>query len=268
MKDRHPVFQKIAGSRQIVIKTARDLAAAAALDPAHWAVTGMPTDTIIYDQDFLDLVDSDKNKRIRPEELRSAIIWLLGMMKDHSGIESGSQILKLSAVNEKAEDAEAILSSARIILKNLGEEAKDEISLEQVMNRSNLVLNSCGNGDGVITADCNDKTLLAEFIRDAITVCGSVADVTGLPGIDAGIVRKFQSELENCHKWHLEEKGEALFPFWDKTTEFYSRYIELEPEIERYYLLCHAISGHQGGYSASLQNLDPLNNRGDRKSVV
>ena len=262
MKDYHPVFQRIAGSRQILIRTARDLAAAAALDPAHWAVTGMPVDSIIYNQDFLALVDTDKNNRIRPEELCSAINWLLGMMKDPSGIESSSLTLKLSAVNETAEGAEAIISSARIILKNLGAEDKDEISLEQVLNRSNIVLNSCGNGDGVITAENNDNALLSEYIKDAISVCGSVADVTGLPGINIEIVKKFQVELEKCHKWHQEEKGEALFPFWDKTNEFYSRYIELEPEVERYYLLCHAISGSTAGCSVSLQNLDPLNNRG------
>ena len=262
MRERHPVFQKVAGSRQIVIKTAKDLAAAAALDPAHWAVTGMSTDSIIYNPDFLELLDTDKNNRIRPDELRGAITWILGMLKDTAGLEEGSQILKLSAVNESADGADVILSAARIILKNLNLEDSDEITLEQVMNRNNLVLNSCGNGDGVITSENNDDELLSEYIRDAVLVCGSVPDVTGLAGINAEISEKFQTELESCHRWHQEEKGEALFPFWDKTHEFYSRYIELESEIDRYFVLCHAIFGNSAGVSASLQNLDPLNNQG------
>ena len=262
MRERYPVFHKIAGSRQIMIRTARDLAAAAALDPAHWAVTGMPTDSIIYEPDFLKLVDTDKNNRIRPDELKNAIHWLLDMMADRTGIEEGSRVLKLSAINKDADGAGVILAAAHIILQNLGIPEKDEITLDQVMDRMNLVLNSCGNGDGVITAENNDNALLAEYVRDAIFVCGSVPDVTGLPGIDLEITEKFRGELEHCHKWHLEEKGEALFPFWEKTGEFYSRYIELESEIDRYFVLCHAISGNGAGQSASLMSLDPLNNQG------
>lgn len=261
MKERHPEFQKIAGSRQIVIKTAKDLNAAANLDPAHWAVTGMPLDSIVYDIDFLTLVDTDQNNRIRPDELKHAILWLLGMMNDPSGIEEGSPVLKLSAVNMESEDAAIMVSTARIILQNLGLSNSDEITLEQVLDRRNLVLNSCGNGDGVITAENNDNELLAEYIRDAIAVCGSVEDVTGLPGIDQELNEKFQAELENCHVWHQEEKGKVLFPCGGKTQEFYEKYIVVEEVIDQYFLLCHAVAGCSAERFSAMQHFDPLDSK-------
>ena len=259
MKEQIPTFHKIAGSRQLAIKNVQDLSAAVALDPAHWAVIGMPTDSIIYDPDFLEMVDTDHNKRIRPDELRNAISWLLSMMKDPEGIESGSEVLKLSSINPEAEGAEILLSTARIILKNLGTPDLDELTLRQVMDRKNLVLNSCGNGDGVITSENNDDPLLAEFIRDAISVCGSVSDITGLPGINAELAEKFRVELNKCYQWHQEEKKENLFPYGEATQAFYDKFIALEDILNQYFLLCNAVSGGREERFSNLTSFDPLN---------
>ncbi len=259
MKELHPIFQKIAGSRQLVIKTVQDLAAAVELDPAHWAVIGMPTDSIIYDPDFLEMVDTDQNKRIRPDELRNAISWLLSMMKDPEGIETGSKILKLSAINPETEGADVLLSTAHIILKNLGTPDCDELTLEQVMNRKNLVLNSCGNGDGVITSENNEDLILAEYIKDAITVCGSVPDITGLPGINAELAGKFQVELDKCYQWHQEEKKETLFPYGEQTQAFYEKFTALEEVLNHYFFLCNAVAGGRAERFSGLTAFDPLN---------
>ena len=259
MKEHRPTFQKIAGCRQIVIKTVQDLASAVSLDPAHWAVTGMPLDAVIFDPDFLELMDTDHNNRIRPDELRNAVNWLLGILKDPSGIEEGSPVLKLSAINPEAEGATVLLSAARIILKNLGTPESDELTLEQVTDRRNLVLNSCGNGDGVITAENNDNPLLAEYVRDAITVCGSVTDVSGLPGIDVAIAEKFRKELEKYFQWHSEEKGEVLFPYGERTPELYEKYIAVEEILNHYFFLCNAVAGSGTDRFSGMTSFDPLN---------
>ena len=259
--EKHPDFQKIAGSRQIVIKTAKDLAAAANLDPAHWAVIGMPLDSIVYNQEFLKLVDTDENNRIRPDELRNAILWLLGMLKNHHGIETGSTTLKLSALDLSAPGAENIFASAKIILQNLGIPDADEVTLDQVLNRNNIVLNSCGNGDGVITSEHNENNLLAEYIKDAISVCGGTPDITGLSGIDLAITKKFQGELENFRNWYLRKNEPQLTPFGADTDELYAKYIAAEEVIVHYFKLCHAVADGGTPRFTGLSQLDPLNTK-------
>ena len=77
-------FQKIGGSRQLVLDKAEDLEQIPVLDEALWAVTAMPADSVIMDREFLTFLDADGNGRIRPEELKNAVKWLTGVLNDYS----------------------------------------------------------------------------------------------------------------------------------------------------------------------------------------
>ena len=99
-------FQKIGGSRQLVLDKAEDLEQIPVLDEALWAVTAMPADSVIMDREFLTFLDADGNGRIRPEELKNAVKWLTGVLNDYFGIDSASDTLCLSALNPDHPDSE------------------------------------------------------------------------------------------------------------------------------------------------------------------
>ena len=65
-------FRKYGGSYQLRIHDAADLENIQVLDEVHWAATSIPIDSLNCDKAFTAYVDTDKNGRIRPAEVKAA----------------------------------------------------------------------------------------------------------------------------------------------------------------------------------------------------
>ena len=70
-------FKRFGSSYHLQINNGNDLARVGELDGAHWVATNAPIETINADPVFLRRIDSDADGRIRVEEVRQAIRWLL-----------------------------------------------------------------------------------------------------------------------------------------------------------------------------------------------
>ena len=84
-------FERVGDSWQIAVRTADDLSHVKDLDAALWAMTSLPIDSISCDPEFLAFMDDDNNGKIRVDEARRAITWLLNILKDYSGINAASE---------------------------------------------------------------------------------------------------------------------------------------------------------------------------------
>ena len=65
-------FRNYGGSYQLRIQDAQDLEKIQVLDEVHWAAISIPTNSLNCDKAFTAYVDTDKNGRIRPSELKAA----------------------------------------------------------------------------------------------------------------------------------------------------------------------------------------------------
>ncbi|MEI3040244.1 MAG: hypothetical protein V8T90_14380 [Victivallales bacterium] len=252
-------FRKIGGSCQLVLAKAENLEQILQLDEAYWAVTAMPVEAAITDPEFLAFLDSDGNKRIRPAELKSAITWLISLLRDYSGIDNGSDVLSLDALNPEHAEGPVLLSAAKLVLENLGAEDKTHLSLAQIRDKKSIIAAGNSNGDGIITPCNTQDPMLSACINDIITCCGSKQDLSGQPGIDAEILDAFIKNGSEHLKWLKTGRDEAAAsPYGDRAVDFYSLYAVLREKINEFFFFCGGMVDDDSRFGATTQT-DPLN---------
>ncbi len=197
-------FERVGDSWQIAVRTADDLSHVKDLDAALWAMTSLPIDSISCDPEFLAFMDDDNNGKIRVDEARRAITWLLNILKDYSGINAASDILKFSAINDETPEGKMLLSSARLAMENTGTEEPREISLADIRDRKKIMAAGLQNGDGVIPPSLIPDPDVAEFATFAMNCVGKVTDISGLDGINQEILAQFTDKVNAYLKWHEE----------------------------------------------------------------
>ena len=138
------LFRKIGGSRQLVLDKAENLEQILQLDEAYWAVNAMPVEAAVTDPEFLTFLDADANKRNRPAELKDAIAWLISILRDYQGIDAGSDILALDALNTELPEGKDLHAAAKLVLDNLAAEDKAHLSLAQIRDKKSIIAANAG----------------------------------------------------------------------------------------------------------------------------
>ena len=111
-------FERVGDSWQIAVRNADDLFYVRDLDGALWAMTSLPVESVSCDPEFLAFMDDDNNGRIRLDEAKRAISWMLGVLKDYSGVNARSDVLEFSAINDETPEGKMLLRSAKLAMEN------------------------------------------------------------------------------------------------------------------------------------------------------
>src|SRR5512137_3085750 len=90
------------------------------LDQKLWVALACPTTGIDFDAKTLELIDTDKDGRIRAPELIEAVKWAGARLKNPDDLLKCAPELPLSAINESTPEGKEVLASARQILTSLG----------------------------------------------------------------------------------------------------------------------------------------------------
>jgi len=236
------LFKNYGGSYQIVIEKGEDLLNVLKLDEGLWAATSVPIEILNCDKKFLEYLDIDNNKRIRTDEVRNAISYILSLIKNPS-IVDGNDTLLLSDINDQTETGKLLIKTAEIILTNSGIEEKEKINLSQVRNSQEIMAKSILNGDGIITPDSSEKEEISSLIKIIIEKIGWKIDVNGEKGIDKEIVDEFFKECSEYLNWY--EKGiipddketTDIMIFGKETPYLHNIFTQIEEKIEQYFLL-------------------------------
>jgi len=236
------IFRNYGGSYQLSIEKGEDLLNVLKLDEAHWAATSVPIEILNCDRKFLEYLDTDRNKRIRTDEVKEGISYILSHLQNPSVID-GNDELNLSDLNTETENGKLLKNTAEIILANLGIEKKEKINLSQVRNLQKIMAKSVSNGDGVITSDATEDEEISNLINLIIEKFGSKLDASGVAGIDKEIVSSFFIQCQEYLEW--KEKGKIsegkekteIMVFGQQTPALYEIYKQVEEKIEQYFLL-------------------------------
>ena len=92
-------FDTFGHTHHLKIDTFDDLKMVLQLDEAHWVATTAPLATLNADPEFLSLMDSDQDGRLRAEEVKDAIRFLIENLTDSGGVVAGNTCLRLDAIN-------------------------------------------------------------------------------------------------------------------------------------------------------------------------
>ncbi|MBU0989586.1 MAG: hypothetical protein KJ823_05295, partial [Proteobacteria bacterium] len=161
-------FVRLGGFDQVRVETGADLLALDYLDQKLWAALSCPTHGLEFDEQTLQLIDTDGDGRIRVPEIIAATKWAASGLKNPDDLIRGAKALPLTAIDDSHPEGMEILSSAKQILKNLGKSDVTEITVDDTADTVKIFSETKFNGDGIIPPDSADDDATREVIKDII----------------------------------------------------------------------------------------------------
>lgn len=211
-------FFRAGGVDQVLIRTGADIAHLAELDQKLWVALACPTRGIEFDPRTLDLIDTDKDGRIRPPELLAACKWACAQVRDPEILVEGGDSIDIAAIADDAAAVPQLADEAHRILQLLGREGELSISLADVTDRGKLLAAMRFNGDGVITVKTSDDPEVQKTIQQIIDTQGAVKDQSGDDGIDRAKLDAFYKQVNDLQAWYAKVSGDpGVMPFGDAT---------------------------------------------------
>jgi hypothetical protein len=211
-------FFRAGGFDQVKLESGADLANLGQLDQKLWVALACPIHGLEFDAQTLELVDTDKDGRVRAPEIIAAAKWATGLLKNPDDLLRGSPTLPLAAINDATPEGKQILASAKQILINLGKTDATVIGLEETSDTAKIFAATNFNGDGIIPADAAAEDATKAVIADIIACAGSETDRSGKPGISQTKADAFFAEAQAFADWSKKSEGDkTILPLGDAT---------------------------------------------------
>ncbi len=249
-------FASVGGTVRVNIQSGEDIRHLGELDRKLWTVLSCPTQGLEFDEKTLKYIDVDADGKIRVDEVIKTAQWLTRVIKDADSLLKGSDTLEFSNFNESDPDGARLLSSARQILKNLGQE-KESVSVEDTADFTKIFAGTLFNGDGIITpASAGEDEALAKLI-ETIAGISSAIDRSGVPGITADHIEAFYAACADFKAWK-EAGTKEVFPFGDKTPDALAAVEALKDKVADYFMRCKLIGFDEATSAALDVNVDKI----------
>jgi hypothetical protein len=233
-------FFRSGGFDQVKIESGADIANLDQLDQKLWVALACPTRGLEFDTRTLDLIDTDKDGRIRAPELIAAAKWATGLLKNPDELLKVLPSLPLASINDATPDGKTILASARQILVNLGKPDATAIGLDEATDTVKIFAATTFNGDGIIPADAagDDETTKA-VIADIMACMGIETDRSGKPGISQAKMDAFLTEAQAHSDWWKRSEGDqTILPLGENTAAASGAVNAVKTKVNDYFARC------------------------------
>lgn len=124
-------YCSLGGITRVTITSGEDIAHLAELDQKMWSVLSCPVKGLELDERTLDLIDYDRDGKIRVDEVVQASQWLCRVLKNPDNILLGHDFIALEDFNTEDEEGQRLQEFAKQVLKIMGLN-KDTISLPEL----------------------------------------------------------------------------------------------------------------------------------------
>ena len=135
-------YTVIGGVTRVSVESGEDIAHLPELDQKMWTVLSCPVKGLEFDEKTLQLMDSDKDGRIRVSEVMSATVWLKKVLKDMDYLLQGKDKISFAELQGETDEGRQVLDSARLILGHLGL-SQEEISMADVAKYLDVYEENC-----------------------------------------------------------------------------------------------------------------------------
>ncbi len=171
-------YSMVGGVTRVNIETGEDIAHLDVLDQKMWTVLSCPVKGLEFDEKTLEMMDADKDGRIRVNEVVAASEWLKKVLCDIDYLLEGNDSIEFTQVKTDTDEGKQVLESAKLILRELGLD-KCEISLADVKAYMDIYEEKCKNDYSAANSEpytppYGEKSDEAEAAVNAIR--GKVAD--------------------------------------------------------------------------------------------
>lgn len=236
----HPwKFFRAGGFDQVKIESGADIANLDQLDQKLWTALACPTTGIDFDKRTAELIDADKDGRIRAPELIAVAKFATGALKNPDTLLKGSETLAFADIGDAA-----IAASARQVAQFLGKKDATGLSVADVSDANKIFANTTLNGDGVIIAEsCPDDATKAAFV-DIAGVTGTVTDRSSKPGLDQAKLDGFFAEAKAFNDWQTKADTDAksILPLGDGTAAAAAAIKAVKAKVDDFFGRCRLVA--------------------------
>lgn len=212
---------------QVSLRDGFDVLALPDLDPKLWVALAMPTHDIDVDARTLELLDTNKDGRIRIHDLLDAVAEIKRSFKNPSEVLESADAVSLAQIGDAK-----VLAAARRMLADLGKKEATEISVADSDAVTKAFENTVLNGDGIVIPGSSDDPAVRAAIEDAIATVGSVTDRSGKPGIDRALCDAFFTQTAAHAAWLAAGQDVANL---DAAAD---AYVAVKAKLEDYFTRC------------------------------
>jgi hypothetical protein len=231
-------FHRLGGLDQVALDSGDDLAHLEGLDQKLWVALSCPTRGLEIDARTLQLLDLDKDGRVRAPEILAALDWCKPRLRSLGELIPSRDLLDLSSIDDSKPEGRALLGAARRILSKAGKEASVSLTSADVADTSQVYAGSKFNGDGVVTADSAADPAVRAALLEAVDTLGGVADRSGTLGINRPKLEQFFLELAAYAEWARKGQDPQLLPFAEGTAARHAAVTDLETKAADYFQRC------------------------------
>lgn len=233
-------YCSLGGVTRVMINSGEDIAHLGELDQKLWTVLSCPVDGLEFDKETLQLLDRDKDGKIRVAEVVETASYLTRVIKNNDLLLKGESLLPFSEINTEDVDGAKLVASARQILKNLGVEG-EEITLAQASDSTAIFAGTKFNGDGIITPLSTDDADLKATIADIIGCSDPLIDRSGEAGVNAEAIEAFYAACADYSKWKSSEGDKAIFPYGTDTQAVLDLVGKLKAKVADFFIRCKLV---------------------------
>jgi hypothetical protein len=223
--------EKIGGSPQFVISAPELMKAVVNLDPALWAATSAPCESLTTNPKFISHLDPNNSGSIRVDEVIGAINFLLETFKSEQELNNQGESINIAELNVESDVGKDFL---KFVKKSFA--VKDEISeltLQQVSDKIELVSSGPLKGDGNLTAKAVENP-------DDLNLFNNILTVNGKECLTLELLDKFIADAEDFLDWE-ENTAKPELKVKDATLA-YSAYSALKGKMDEFFSYCQLVA--------------------------
>ena len=228
-------YCSLGGTKRVCITRGEDIAHLGELDQKLWTVLSCPVKGLELDERTLDLIDYDRDGKIRADEVITAANWLCSVVKDKDRILEGHDYIDLSDFNTDNEEGAQMHDCAAEVLKIMGLEKTtitlpelDEFLKDYDENAVKALEDTLENMSVAVAPykdNSDDAVAAVDAIRDKVTDyflrckfiqfhddCAAALDVS-VEKVAEISEKNFATNIEEISKYPLSKpRADALLP--------------------------------------------------------
>ena len=226
-------FFRAGGVDQVSIRHGEDLTSLAELDQKLWVALAMPTKGVAIDPLTLEILDEDKDGRVRVQDIEHAVAFVKDTFKRPDDVLVSQPEVKLAQIKD-----ERVVTAAKRMLHDVGKDGADTITVTDVTEHTKAFVNTKLNGDGIVVADSTDDGDLKAIIGEIIAALGSDTDRSGKPGTGKDKADTFFKAVDERATWLAGGKAPDVAPLGEATTAAADALDVVRAKIEDFFTRC------------------------------
>jgi hypothetical protein len=227
-------FYRAGGFDQVALLDGNDIVHLPELDPKLWVALAMPVKGVELDRRTLELLDADKDGRVRVPEVLAAARFVAATFEDPGELVKSRDAVALASLKDaKLKDA------AGRVLAALGKPGAKEITLGDLDAHHQIVDQQTLNGDGVLPPSSTDDAESRKVIQEILDTVGGVADKGGQQGVGKAQVTQFFADARALVAWQAKaDTDKSIFVAGAGTEAAVEAVKAIRGKVDDYFTRC------------------------------